>query len=613
MKRNPIRAALGLALVIGAFSSAFAQFSGSISGTVTDPAGAVIPGVTVTLINAGTAAGKTGTTDASGFYQFVSLAPGSYALKTAAKGFADTQQSFTLATNQTLNLPVKVAVGTSSETVQVTTQAPLLDTSDTRLQETLSTQTLSSLPLAGRNMISLVTLAPGVTGLGVTSNGSPGSGRDNYSTETQVDASANGQGAVGNMYVVDGLDVTSSIRPGVLNMTPNPDSIQETTIQSNTYNVDYGRASSIQMTMTTKSGTNQYHGNASDYFTYQGLLARTEFTSKYAPFHSNNISATIGGPIIPRHDIGFFFFGIEPLRSSAGVSTPVSFEDPQFTAFAQSTFPNTLGTMLLTKYPVSKISSQAVQATAATLYPGTCGTAATSFLPCSTAMVDNANYTDTSYRNGLQYNFRLDKAFAAERLYGSFYRTTLNTNTPNVRSAFSTTNNYYQYAIQINETHTFNPSTLNEAAFAAMRVEGIQGVAGLFSVPLVKVTGINVDGNGNALGSGFAQGDFIQHNYHWRDVLTHTIKSHDIRVGYEGLFGDDVEVFNGPYDQPTYQFNGLLELASDNVYTETSLSYDPISGQRTQYNWNAAGVTNGVFAQDTVSYTHLTLPTSDLV
>jgi hypothetical protein len=605
MKCSPICAALGLALAIGAFSSAVAQFSGSISGTVTDPAGAVIPGATVTLTNAGTGEGKTASTDSSGFYQFVSLAPGSYALKTAAKGFADTQQSFTLETNQTLNLPVKVTVGTSSETVQVTTQAPLLDTSDTRLQETLSTQTLSSLPLAGRNMISLVTLAPGVTGLGVTSNGSPGSGRDNYSTETQVDASANGQGAVGNMYVVDGLDVTSSIRAGVLNMTPNPDSIQETSIQSNTYNVDYGRASSIQMTMTTKSGTNQYHGNASDYFSYQGWLSRTEFTQKYAPFHANNISATIGGPIVPRHNIGFFFFAIEPLRSSAAVTTNVSFEDPQFTAFAQTAFPNTIGTQLLTKYPVnpSKISSRTVGATSTTLYPNTCGTAAASFLPCGLPLVDNANYTDTDYRNGLQYNFRLDKTFAAERLYGSFYRTTLNSNTPNVRSAFTVTNANSQYAIQVNETHTFNASTLNEAAFAGMRVEGVQGVAGLFSVPLVKVTSLNV-GAGNAFGAGFAQGDFIQHNYHWRDVLTHTFKSHDIKVGYEGLFADDVEVFNGPYDQPTFQFNGLLELASDNVYTETGLAYNPISGQRSQYDWNAAGITNGAFAEDTWKARH---------
>jgi Carboxypeptidase regulatory-like domain len=128
MKRSPIRAALALALAIGAFSTASAQFSGSISGTIQDPAGAAVPGATVTLTNVGTGEGKAGTSDAQGFYQFVSLAPGNYAVKTSAKGFADSQQSFSLETNQTLNLPVKLTVGTSSETIQVTTQAPLLDT-----------------------------------------------------------------------------------------------------------------------------------------------------------------------------------------------------------------------------------------------------------------------------------------------------------------------------------------------------------------------------------------------------------------------------------------------------------------------------------------------------
>ncbi len=149
--------------------------------------------------------------------------------------------------------------------VEVTTQAPILDTTETRNQLTLETQAVSDLPLAGRSMISLVTFAPGVVGLGTIASSTPGSGVDNFSTETQVDASANGQGAVANMYIVDGLDVTSGIRPGVLNMTPNPDTIQETSIQTNTYNVEYGRGSSVQMTMTTKSGTSAYHGNASNY------------------------------------------------------------------------------------------------------------------------------------------------------------------------------------------------------------------------------------------------------------------------------------------------------------------------------------------------------------
>ncbi|HLH36929.1 MAG TPA: carboxypeptidase-like regulatory domain-containing protein [Alloacidobacterium sp.] len=573
---------------------AHAQFSGAITGEVQDPSGSLVPNARLILTKTDTGEQHTATSNASGVYQFVSLAPGNYDLSVNAPGFAQSHSSILLQTGQTLNFPIKLAVGQASQTVEVTTEAPVLDTADTRLQETLSTQTLSSLPLAGRNMISLVTIAPGVTGLGVTSNGSPGSGRDNYSTETQVDASANGQGAVGNMYVIDGLDVTSSIRPGVLNMTPNPDSIQETSIQTNLYNVDYGRASSIQMTMTTKSGSNTYHGNASDYFTYQGWFAGTEFSKKYAPFHSNNISATIGGPIIPHKNAGFFFFAIEPLRASAAVSSSRTFEDPAFTAFAQSAFPNSIGTKLLTSYPVSKVSNVTVASTAADIYPDTCGTPATNNLPCGLPLIDTGNYTDSSYRNGLQYNIRLDKDFSKDRLYGTYYRTTLNTNGVNPRAAFDTTSKYFQYAIQVNETHTFSPTTLNEGSFAAMRVEGISPATGLFTVPVVNVTGI-----GSGFGAGFAQGDFIQHNYHWRDVLTHTFKNHVLKFGYEGLFGDDVEVFNGPYDQPTFNFNSLLDLAKDNVYTESGLAYNPLTGQRDQYNWNAAGITNGVFAADT--------------
>ncbi len=579
--------------------AAFAQFSGTISGIVADPSGAIVAGAQLILLNTSTQEHRAATSSSAGVYQFVSLAPGSYELTTTMKGFSTSKTAVKLETNQTLNIPVNLAVGSSTEVIDVSASAPLLDNADTRLQETLPTETLSALPLAGRNMISLVTLAPGVTGTGVTSNGSPGSGRDNYSTETQVDSSANGQGAVGNMYIVDGLDVSSSIRPGVLNLTPNPDSIQEATIQTNTYNVDYGRSSSIQMTMTTKSGTSRYHGNVSDYFTYQKFLAATEFTHKYNPFHSNNISATVGGPIIPRHDAGFFFFGIEPLRASNAITSNITFNDPAFAAWSSTAFPNTVGTTLLNTYPVSKVSNVQIIQTAATLYPANtngspvCGTPSTFNLPCSTPILDSAGYSDTAYRNGMQYFIRLDKNFSKDRFYGTYYRTTLNSNSTNPRAAFDTTNTFSQYAIQVNETHTVNAGTLNEASFAAMRVEGIQPATGLFSVPVV-----NVSGGGQGFGSGFAQGDFIQHNYHWRDVLTHTFRSHVIRLGYEGLFADDVEVFNGPYDQPTFSFNSLLDLARDNVFQETGIAYDPVSGAKTQYNWNAAGVTHGAFIED---------------
>ncbi len=97
----------------------------------------------------------------------------------------------------------------------------------------------------GRNLVTLVTMAPGVSGLGTSTSGSPASGVDNYSTEEQVDASANGQGQNNNQYIIDGLDVTSGIRQGVLNLTPQPESIQETSVQVNTFSVEHSRAAGL--------------------------------------------------------------------------------------------------------------------------------------------------------------------------------------------------------------------------------------------------------------------------------------------------------------------------------------------------------------------------------
>ena len=116
--------------------------------------------------------------------------------------------------------------------------------------------------------------------------GTPGSGVDNYSTETAVDVSANGQGTVANKFIIDGLNVTSGIRQGVLNLTPNPDAIQETSIQVNTFSSEYGGSSSIQMASTTKSGSDQFHGLVSDYYNNQSMFAKTVFMGPDAEVQS---------------------------------------------------------------------------------------------------------------------------------------------------------------------------------------------------------------------------------------------------------------------------------------------------------------------------------------
>jgi hypothetical protein len=588
---------------------AFAQFTSSVQGVVQDSSGAGIPKATATLISNATKAMQTATADAGGNFRFLSLAPGSYKLTAEAPGFAKAEVDVTLLTEQNLNVPVTLRVGTVAESVTVTTTLPVVDTADDRNQLTLQNSGVAELPVAGRNLVTLTTLAPGVAGLGTMGGGqpgkagTPGSGVDNYSTETQVDASANGQGQMSNMYVIDGLDVTSGIRQGVLNLTPNPESIQETSVQVNTYSPEYSRASGVEEVMTTKSGSEQFHGSAADWFYYQDMFAATHFSPSYLPFHGNNMSFAVGGPVIP-HKQFYFYFAIEPLRSSQGTSSAIQFADPQFISWAQSnpllgsalSPASVTGITVLSTYKPVNVTSVSVLSTGQSI--AGCGTATAYNLPCSLPVEDSGNFSATQIRNGTQYFVRIDKAFKNDRIYGSFYRTVLNYGAASAIPAFTALDNNWQRAVQVNWSHTFSPTTLNEAIFGANRVEGTLGSgAQNYSVPSIAVTGVTTE-DGQAFGTGFAQGDFIQHNYHWRDVLTHVKGAHTLKFGYEGWFGDDVEPFQGPYSQPTFTFTNLLNLAAGTPLNENHAMYNPITGQPELWSWNAASTTWGLFVQD---------------
>jgi hypothetical protein len=593
------------ALIFTALPS-FAQYSANIQGTVLDQNGAALNGAHLRLTNASTGVEASAVSNATGGYRFLSLAPGQYQLETQATGFAKATVTLTLETNQTLDVPVNLSVASANVTVAVTGAPPVLDTAETRNQMTLEQSSVDALPLAGRDLTTLVNMAPGVIGLGLTAGGTPGSAADNFSTEQQVDSSANGQGAMGNMYIVDGLDITSAIRPGVLNLQPNPDSVQEVSIQVNTYTVDYGRASSMQMAITTKAGGDKFHGSASDYFNNQSLWTSSDFVkqSDFAKYHGNNMSGTVGGPILPLHQF-FFFASIEPLRSVAASSGTVSFEDPAVVAWAKTAYPNTIGTQILTAYPV-KVTSSSPSLTMTQAGMGAyCGGAGQ--LACNATAVDLGNWAGSAPRNATQWNVRLDKAFKNDRLYGDIYKGNLLSGDPGARPAFQWDANTWTLAWQGNETHTFSSNTINEASVAGMRVEGIQEENAEFKVPDINVGFLTAGSNGNgAFGEGFAEGDFIQHNYHWRDVLTHIKGNHTMKLGYEGWMGDDVELFSGPHDLPQFNFNNLGDMiATDTTkpaavqpYSEGGVAYNPLTGAQEQWNWNAAAITGGVFFED---------------
>ncbi|MGC2794881.1 MAG: TonB-dependent receptor [Candidatus Sulfotelmatobacter sp.] len=594
-------------LVLFSAACALAQFSSSVQGTVQDQSGAGIAKAAVRLVNVATNFAQSTTSDEAGNFRFVSLAPGSYKVTVEATGFAKSEVDITLLTAQNLSVPVALKVGSISQAVIVTTEMPVVDAADSRTQLTLENQMVAQLPVVGRNLVTLVTMAPGASGLGTSAAGSPASGVDNFSTEEQVDASANGQGGNNNQYVVDGLDVTSGIRQGVLNLTPQPEAIQETSVQVNTFTSEYSRAAGLQTMFTTKSGTNAFHGSATDYFYYQKMFANQHFVSSsespYGPFHSNNMDFAIGGPVIPHHGF-FFFFSVEPLRQSSSAGGSVSFADPAFIQFAQTNYAGNVGTTLLNTYQPT-VSGATVTSTSTSIFgtgPGGCGTTpGQNGVPCGLSMIDTGSFGTTSIRNGTQYFGRLDKEFRNDRIYASIFRTLLTTGAPTALAPFSALENTWQVAGQASWTHTFSPTLLNEFTIGQSRVQGIEGSgapAASYYVPSISVTGINVDG-GQAFGVGFAQGDFIQHNYHWRDVLTHVKGAHTLKFGYEGWYGDDVEPFQGPWSQPKFSFNNLLTLAQDSPAVENGIYYNPATGTEQLWSWDAASRTFGLFAEDT--------------
>jgi hypothetical protein len=602
LRKSLLRCSLCLPAVVLLFAAtAFAQFTSSVQGVVQDPTGAGIAKAMVNIENIQTRVMQTSSTDASGNYRFVSLPPGSYKITVEASGFAKAEADVTLLTEQNLGVPITLKVGSTSEAVTVTSEAPVVDTADSRTQMTLQNQAVAELPIVGRNLVTLVTMAPGATGLGTSASGSPASGVDNFSTEEQVDASANGQGQNNNQYVVDGLDVTSGIRQGVLNLTPQPEAIQETSVQVNTFTSDYSRAAGLQTMFTTRSGTDQFHGSAADWFNYEKMFASQHFVGyPYKPFHSNNMDFAIGGPVIPHHHL-YFYFAVEPLRSAASAGGFSTFPDPQFIAYAKANFPNTVGTSILTGFLPVGISGATVSQHASDVFgtgPSGCGTAAHNFIPCSLPMVDTGSYGATSLRNGTQYFARLDQAWKSDRVYVSLFRTLLQTGAPSPMPQFSALNNTWEVAGQASWTHTFSPTTLNEATAGLSRVEGNLGTgAQNYTVPNINVSGINIDA-GAAYGTGFALGDFIQHNYHWRDVLTHIKGTHTLKFGYEGWYGDDVEPFQGPWSHPNFQFSDLLALAQDAPLFENNVYYNPATGTEQLWSWDAASRTFGLFAED---------------
>jgi len=295
-------------------TAAFAQ-TASLTGRVTDPSGAVVPDARVQARAVESGLVSNAVTTSEGYYSLPALPPGKYEIEIAKTGFVPVRQTgLELAVQQVARLDVVLKIGAVAETVEITGQAPLLESETATAGQVINNRQVSELPLLGRNTYALAMLVPGVR---------PSAGVNNLVIDmiSTVSYSINGQRPSANEFLLDGAPNTSpSQNQPVVNA--NPDMVQEFKVETNNFSAEYGRAAGGVFNVVTKSGTNQFHFSAYEFFRNDKLNANDFFANtagqKRPPFKFNQFGGTLGGPVVKNRT--FFFVNTELVRFVQGIT-----------------------------------------------------------------------------------------------------------------------------------------------------------------------------------------------------------------------------------------------------------------------------------------------------
>ncbi|HEY1950124.1 MAG TPA: carboxypeptidase regulatory-like domain-containing protein [Bryobacteraceae bacterium] len=304
-----------LALIWSA--SLFCQaFYGSLIGTVVDPSGAPLRGAAVTLTNNSTGERHQAQSGDGGDYQFLNLVPGNYRVEIEQSGFKKaTTASIEVNVAGTARADVTMQLGDVTQNVEVQATTPVLQTENANLSQVVNSRAVQELPVNGRNIMNLTALVPGVVAQGST-DGNALTGKNIFAAGNyQIGGGFANQGAV----YYDGVPNNSALG-NLVNMVPSPDAVAEFRVQTNSNNSEYGRYSGGIINMSSKLGTNEFHGSAYEYFRNTVLNANSFFANAGGngkqPFKQNQYGVTAGGPI--KKNKMFFFAGWEGFRSRQG-------------------------------------------------------------------------------------------------------------------------------------------------------------------------------------------------------------------------------------------------------------------------------------------------------
>jgi hypothetical protein len=304
-------------LLLAFVSVLHGQELATLKATVSDQTGAVIPAATVTVTNRQTGAKRTDITEAHGLSVIPGLPPGSYELTADAKGFARQKMAIVLSVGQIASLNVIMGV-TVKEEVQVQETVQGIDTEKSEVSQVIDTNNINDLPVSGRDFIDFVLLTPSVN-----VGRSTAVGAQSPFTETVLKLSFGGvRESHSSFFALDGIDYTTSIS-GVQRLSPSQDWVQEFRVVDGTYTADTGRNLGSVVNTVTKSGTNDVHGSAYEFFRNNHMDANNLLSARgFNTLRFNQFGATVGGPI--RKEKNFYFFGYEGQRRA---------ESPLYSAF----------------------------------------------------------------------------------------------------------------------------------------------------------------------------------------------------------------------------------------------------------------------------------------
>jgi hypothetical protein len=290
---------------------------GRILGRVADPTGAVLAHAKITLTNQATGISRDTLTNESGDYNFVEVAPGTYSVQFELTGFKkNVQKSIIVDVNQVVTLNSTLQIGASQETVEVTSEAPQVDTTSTQLGAVINDRSINELPLNSRDTYQFLQLQPGVTAQLGNGNGSLF-----YGSQDTGSVSVNGGRTRANNFSVNGGDANDQF-VNLPTVQPTPDSVEEFRVITNTFDAEYGRNSGSVVNVITKSGGNSFHGDLYEYFRNTVLDAKNYFDLVGRPqWNQNQFGGTFGGPI--KKDRTFFFLSYEGRRIRQGITSQV--------------------------------------------------------------------------------------------------------------------------------------------------------------------------------------------------------------------------------------------------------------------------------------------------